>query len=245
MELLSLKGLFQERLQKILLQQKSSAKAQALFLEDLELCVFQVSDKSSAAIETSSHKPAQPPELKIRRTVNSSVNIKMLRTGLRIKLYEELLHKGIKASALQKILDLKYTPPLHPGWGISLSHTQGWGGFVLSSKYMDVGLDIEIQNRVTPQIADRVSTEQERSLELRPWSLWTMKEAAFKCLSRTKSLYLLTDVEIFNVLNCEETPASENFILFEANGIKNKEIVGTVRGLCFDCEGLSLSLCVL
>jgi 4'-phosphopantetheinyl transferase len=62
----------------------------------------------------------------------------------------------------------------------SRSHTRGAGIFV--AHFSAVGVDIEISERVTPELAARISSAQEVSEAPSPASLWCAKEAAFKAL---------------------------------------------------------------
>ena len=62
----------------------------------------------------------------------------------------------------------------------SRSHTQGAGVFV--AHFSAVGVDIEASDRVTPELAARISSPEEFSAAPSPASLWCAKEAAFKAL---------------------------------------------------------------
>ncbi|MFN8791380.1 MAG: 4'-phosphopantetheinyl transferase family protein [Bdellovibrionales bacterium] len=81
----------------------------------------------------------------------------------------------------ESILDLE-TPPVLKKLRVSISHTQGLGGFVVSAR--SAGLDIEQTRRIRPEVLERISSEDERRRCPRPELLWTAKEAVFKCSSQ-------------------------------------------------------------
>lgn len=65
---------------------------------------------------------------------------------------------------------------------VSISHTQGLGGWVSVRRPLRVGFDIERAERLTPEVIRRISTPDEinRSPDYR--LIWTAKESAFKAL---------------------------------------------------------------
>lgn len=85
-------------------------------------------------------------------------------------------------------LDLKKRPQLQNQY-ISISHCQTIGGFVITSK--PVGLDIEEASRLNSKLISRISNAEEilnwTSTEQTIESIWTAKEASFKCFSSSVS----------------------------------------------------------
>ncbi len=64
---------------------------------------------------------------------------------------------------------------------ISVSHTKGVGGFATSSSPRQIGFDMEITERVSPEIARRIcQLEEEFDEAPSPALLWVAKESAFK-----------------------------------------------------------------
>lgn len=90
----------------------------------------------------------------------------------------------------QSVWDLD-SPPVLPSMFVSISHTNGMGGFVLSSK--SLGFDIEDKSRITQKIIDRVSTEEELKSCPNFELLWPAKEAIFKC---STEFYTISHIQI-------------------------------------------------
>ncbi len=85
----------------------------------------------------------------------------------------------------------------------SISHCRSMGGFAFttfdSDHVLQIGFDIEEDTRVRPEIARRVCmTEDEFARAPSPASLWTAKEAAFKCLKGPKQPLVVSDLEVTN-----------------------------------------------
>lgn len=92
--------------------------------------------------------------------------------------------------ATDKILDLD-APPILKSMFVSISHCQGMGGFVLSSK--SLGFDIEDTSRITQKIIDRISSEDEIKSCPQVELLWPAKEATFKC---STEFYTISHIQI-------------------------------------------------
>lgn len=102
----------------------------------------------------------------------------------------------------------------------SISHTTGMGVLVYSLDW--VGVDVEVTDRVTNQVMQRVSTLAEIQEAPTLAALWCAKEAAFKALKGFRQPSVISDVSIggwkkidsqtetFQLLNYEnhETPHS-------------------------------------
>lgn len=84
-------------------------------------------------------------------------------------------------------------PPMLKSLFVSISHTEGMGGFTLCSK--TVGLDIENTSRITQKIIDRVSTEDELKACPKFELLWPAKEAVFKS---TTEFYTISHIHLVN-----------------------------------------------
>lgn len=83
---------------------------------------------------------------------------------------------------------------------ISISHCSVYGGFVFSfDKAVSLGLDVELIERPGVRPLTRVSTKEEIEAAPLPASLWTAKEAAFKCAQAIdRKLTLLRECIISN-----------------------------------------------
>jgi hypothetical protein len=109
-----------------------------------------------------------------------------------------LIRKGIleylKLSYPDQLSDSLWdleTPPVLKNLFVSISHSDGMGGFILSNK--SIGLDIEKTIRLTEALVSRVSTPEEIQSCPDPKLLWTCKEAVFKC---SPQFYTISHVHI-------------------------------------------------
>ena len=96
------------------------------------------------------------------------------------------------------VLDLS-RPPVVPDYAISISHTEGAGGFLCAKTraHQRIGFDIESRERVRPAIVKRVLATGEAFNEGLITQHWCAKEAVVKALAHsTGQLPLITDVRI-------------------------------------------------
>lgn len=110
--------------------------------------------------------------------------------GSNNKGYKELLRDQLverinsirKLSEYEKIeLQNIYKVPNIPGFYISISHSEGLGGFAIS-KTKAIGFDIEKKSRISKEVIQRVCNTEEIKKALKPESLWGAKESTFKAL---------------------------------------------------------------
>ncbi len=94
------------------------------------------------------------------------------------------------AEATDALLNLD-APPVLKSMFVSISHCQGMGGFVLSSRAL--GFDIEDTSRITQKIIDRVSSPDEIKSCPQFELLWPAKEATFKC---STEFYTISHIHI-------------------------------------------------
>jgi 4'-phosphopantetheinyl transferase len=85
----------------------------------------------------------------------------------------------------------------------SISHCPSMGGFAFtmfdSNHVLQIGFDIEEDLRVRIETARRIcDTAEEYDAAPSPASLWTAKEAAFKCLKGPKQPIIVSAVEVSN-----------------------------------------------
>lgn len=78
-----------------------------------------------------------------------------------------------------EVLDLSVIPQTKNGF-ISIAHTRGLGGYIHDKNW--IGLDVELNERVTPETAARSASMEEFAAAPDAASLWCAKEAIFKCL---------------------------------------------------------------
>ncbi|MGZ5278452.1 MAG: 4'-phosphopantetheinyl transferase superfamily protein [Pseudobdellovibrionaceae bacterium] len=107
--------------------------------------------------------------------------------------YRESLHGELK----------KRMAKAYPFSDSSISHCPTMGGFAFtmfdSNHVLQIGFDIEEDSRVRVETARRIchiAAEYEAAPS--PASLWTAKEAAYKCLKGSKQPAILSHVEVTN-----------------------------------------------
>lgn len=88
---------------------------------------------------------------------------------------------ALPAHTHQLVMDLERTIKL-PEVSVSISHCLEAGGFALCLGPTQIGLDIEVADRVVLSVAERVSTPEEVREAPSPAHLWAGKEATFKSL---------------------------------------------------------------
>ena len=91
------------------------------------------------------------------------------------------------------VSDLSRVPVLSRGY-VSVSHTINLGGYATGPR--PLGFDLEVQSRVNPKVAVRVSTMEEFARAPSAAHLWCAKEAAFKALYHFRQPKLVSEIEI-------------------------------------------------
>ena len=131
------------------------------------------------------------------------------RPDLRKQLVEVLEQKEI-AHNTQQMLNLDQIPRLNEG-DVSLSHCPKFQGLMISQKSGHLGFDIEDPDRVTTELALRVSDNDQLQRAPDPASLWVAKEAAFKALSKSHGAKLLSEISMNQWM-----PVAEGFFVVKA-----------------------------
>lgn len=116
------------------------------------------------------------------------------RPDLRKQLVEILEQKKITHNS-QQLLDLNQIPRLSEG-DVSLSHCPKFQGMMITQKTSCIGFDIEDPDRVTTELALRVSDEVQLQSAPGPALLWVAKEAAFKAFSKSHGARLLSEISL-------------------------------------------------
>lgn len=159
------------------------------------------------------------------------------RLQLRSSLLGELLKLQIEKTHIQfkseLILDLKSLPKCK-GFGISISHTENLGGFVLSEKFQNIGFDLEDPKRVTKAVVARMSSAEEILSMPDPAKLWIAKESSFKALSNHLKAAVISDIEVFDW----QEPGPD-LMVFSVK-FRNQKISG--RGIVAPFENLNMGL---
>lgn len=96
-----------------------------------------------------------------------------------------------------EFLNLQNLPRLARG-DLGLSHTAPWGWAALSlDASCRIGIDAERADRTSFKTLQRISDAEEISAcPTSPTHLWVAKEAAFKALSKSHQVTLLSDIQI-------------------------------------------------
>lgn len=87
---------------------------------------------------------------------------------------------------------------LHSQAQKSISHTNTLGGFALTQDPIQLGFDLEISDRVRPEIIRRMSTQKEVDEAPSPAHLWCAKEAVFKALVGATQPQIISELHIGN-----------------------------------------------
>lgn len=157
---------------------------------------------------------------------------------LRAQLRSSLMEFG-DDSPYSQILALDVLPH-SDRFGISISHTQGMGGFLIHSLTKGVGLDIETPDRVRPEVLKRALSPATANslfapLLARPTLAWTALEASFKALSRIGAAQLLSDIAVSSW-----EPEGLTTARFQAVSIRHPE-APKAEGLTVQLNGFQVS----
>lgn len=87
---------------------------------------------------------------------------------------------------------------LHPQLSYSISHTLDLGGVFYCAEKPPLGLgwDIEISDRVSAAVAERIQKDKATGLETKPHLYWCAKEACYKSLKGFSQPAVISEVEI-------------------------------------------------
>lgn len=131
--------------------------------------------------------------------------------------------------------DLKVLPS-HPAYCVSISHDKQLGGYCYVPLPDRVGFDIEIEDRVSRKLIERVIHEDaEIERAPTPGSLWAAKEAVFKALPKHQQPPTVVDVEIG-----EWQKFGQNHFRFTLVSL-NREKAQQGRGLMFHIKNQRLA----
>lgn len=159
----------------------------------------------------------------------------LLRRALQQSLRDEMWEAFITLEELHRVLDLEQVPCFHQLF-VSISHTKGLGGFVISRQA--VGLDFENAARVREALARRISSEEELHTAPSPGFLWAAKEAAYKALLSFHQPKVISEIAV-GEWSLEKDVA--RFVLRDPQ----KYGVAESRGLVELQDGILAALCFL
>lgn len=125
-------------------------------------------------------------------------------------------------------LKLDSQPPQHPEVSISFSHNPKLGGFILTDKSMSIGLDVEIQERITAKVLARTCEQFEIEQAPKPECLWVAKESTFKALVNDNQPPTITQIRISDWLK-----VNENTYLFKASRLISNQKTQKIKGSGF------------
>jgi hypothetical protein len=115
------------------------------------------------------------------------------RLNLRQGLKHFLEQQGERASSDFDDLEKR---PINAAWSLSISHTDGLGGFVALRSPDRIGFDIEVPSRIQPNLIQRLSSPTELAAAPQLRLLWTAKEAVFKSLPSSIQPKVMSHIQI-------------------------------------------------
>lgn len=137
----------------------------------------------------------------------------------------------------KELLDLNKIP--HPQWGgLSISHCPSLGVFITSFINKNLGIDVEEVERIQREPLLRVCIEEEIDSAPSIAHLWTAKEAAFKSFYRLEAPKTLSQINIFDWSQKENTYYHFRYKCCDSSGLN---IIG--EGLASSFDRLILSIC--
>ncbi|MEK6773186.1 MAG: 4'-phosphopantetheinyl transferase superfamily protein [Bdellovibrionota bacterium] len=140
----------------------------------------------------------------------------------------------------QNFLDLQQIPKM-PKLFVSISHTHDHGVWIVGPR--PVGIDLEQTSRISEKIIARVCSAQEISNTTKFFgssrALWTAKESAFKALSGTSQIRVLSEIEILWDKK-GEVSQGERFYLSESETNKKNSCNGFA--ILSDSYGFSVAI---
>ncbi len=145
------------------------------------------------------------------------------RFKLRSALAHYLSNKFPKEN-FDSVVDLKKIPEFKHGF-ISISHCPQLGAFAVSNRRL--GLDIEVESRLKPQMVERICHSTELKLTKNYAALWSAKESLFKA---HRNLKVISDTLI------QEWKPSHN----EIYTFSDRDFLGWVHVT----QGLTLALAI-
>ncbi|MCB9073824.1 MAG: 4'-phosphopantetheinyl transferase superfamily protein [Bdellovibrionaceae bacterium] len=169
--------------------------------------------------------PLLPPRyssLRIFRAPHLGSQHKDHRTLLRKMISDTLVAEGHSAPEHVDDLDQRLQ---HDSLSISVSHTIDASIFAWIPKPLQVGVDIELVNRITDPVIERVSTEEEVNTAPDVKLLWTAKEAVFKAISPQAKT--MSEIEIYNW-----QPVSGHTYTFQTRRQPSGEIIDGFGSIC-------------
>ncbi|MGE4130168.1 MAG: hypothetical protein AB7F86_00940 [Bdellovibrionales bacterium] len=139
---------------------------------------------------------------------------------------------GLESDDLANLVQLEKVPVVR-GWSLSITHCPSVGGWVAVPGSQPIGLDIEIQNRLTSNIVNRIASVKELANCPLSIYLFPAKEAVFKSLYGPRQPQIITQIEVNAWRSCPDGWGHE----FEVVGHPD------LRGLSFLHEEWVVSLC--
>lgn len=117
--------------------------------------------------------------------------------GSQMKDHREKIRQDLevrfKDQSKSDLLNLQVLPELRRGY-VSISHSKGLGGYAYSDFF--VGFDIEVNARVKPETAARISRMEEVASAPDMPALWCAKEAVYKALAWTRQPTTVIDLTL-------------------------------------------------
>ncbi|GIL17307.1 MAG: hypothetical protein BroJett040_10580 [Oligoflexia bacterium] len=129
----------------------------------------------------------------------SSEELTFIRTHLKSPSLEVVLSSEFSSTSpdfRNKIQERVKTLNISSGSQKSISHTSLLGGFAYTREPLQIGFDLEVTDRVRPEIIQRMSTPAELAAAPGPAHLWCAKEAIFKALVGATQPQVISALEV-------------------------------------------------
>lgn len=124
-------------------------------------------------------------------------------------------------------------PPRPFNYSISISHTRDFGGWIAVPRPAQIGWDIELKDRIRPDLVERVCDTEDISMAPEAGFLWCAKEAFFKSLEDDQPDVLT----VLNIGEWKKTPGGT--YTFAGLGPRNSE------GILLEGSGWIMAACLI
>lgn len=123
-------------------------------------------------------------------------NQKDHRLQLRQSLVQSLQPMGLDSTEEKALLNLNHLPS-STKFSISLSHSPGGSVVFTSTKSSSIGVDLEVEKRISKPVLKRISVDDEFKNCPKDFDLFTSKEACWKAANKIIDVPTLSHIETF------------------------------------------------
>lgn len=142
-----------------------------------------------------------PPFDEVKLHISEAFSSQLPDSRLKLRMQIERTLLGAEALDLHQL-------PRHNLYTISVAHNPQLGLFAWAPNQYELGIDIEICERVNMATVNRVSNLDEVQAAPSPAHLWVAKEAAFKAHSKMNGTKLTSDIVVCDWRDLNEVAGS-------------------------------------